>query len=221
MARKEEVEMTVNRVLIFAGGRLDPGMLREVRSDDVLIGADRGALFLVEHGFKPDLAVGDFDSVSQEELVLIRKHSKEILACDPIDKDLTDTELAFDLAVRKSPAEIVLTGVIGTRLDHTLANLHMLLRAAEQGITCSIWDEFNYVTLCGSICRVEDRGYTYVSLLPLTPVVTGITLEGFMYPLHNATLRIGQSLAVSNQLAAPVGSVQVGEGWLLVIQSRD
>ncbi|MDU2241010.1 MAG: thiamine diphosphokinase, partial [Paenibacillus sp.] len=101
--------MTVNRVLIFAGGRLDPGMLREVRSDDVLIGADRGALFLVEHGFKPDLAVGDFDSVSHEEFALIRKHSKEILACDPIDKDLTDTELAFDLAVRRSPAEIVLT----------------------------------------------------------------------------------------------------------------
>ncbi|WP_178019362.1 thiamine diphosphokinase [uncultured Paenibacillus sp.] len=213
--------MTVNRVLIFAGGRLDPGMLREVRPDDVLIGADRGALFLVEHGIKPDLAVGDFDSVSQEELALIRNNSKEILDCDPVDKDLTDTELAFDLAVRRNPAEIVLTGVIGTRLDHTLANLHMLLRAAEQGITCAIWDEHNYVTLCGSVCRVEDRGYTYVSLLPLTPVVTGITLDGFRYPLHNATLRIGQSLAVSNQLAASIGTVHLDEGWLLVIQSRD
>ncbi|WP_068785622.1 thiamine diphosphokinase [Paenibacillus phocaensis] len=213
--------MTGNRVLIFAGGRLDPGMLREVRSDDVLIGADRGALFLVEHGMKPHLAVGDFDSVSAEELALIQNNSLELLACDPIDKDLTDTELAFDLAVRRNPAEIVLTGVIGTRLDHTLANLHMLLRAAEQGITCAIWDEYNYVTLCGSVCRVEDRGYTYVSLLPLTPEVTGITLDGFMYPLHNATLRIGQSLAVSNQLAAPVGTVHVAEGWLLVIQSRD
>ncbi|CAM4411350.1 thiamine diphosphokinase [Paenibacillus phoenicis] len=213
--------MTVNRVLIFAGGGLDPGMLREVRSDDFLIGADRGALFLVEHGMKPHLAVGDFDSVNEEELDRIRSCSKELVICDPIDKDLTDTELAFDLAVQRNPAEIVLTGVIGTRLDHTLANIHMLLRAAEQGITCAIWDEHNYITLCGSVCQVEDRGYTYVSLLPLTPVVTGITLEGFMYPLDNATLRIGQSLAVSNQLAAPVGTVHVNEGWLLIIHSRD
>ncbi|MBM6996399.1 thiamine diphosphokinase [Paenibacillus sp. DXFW5] len=213
--------MTVNRVLIFAGGRLDPGMLREVRPNDFLIGADRGALFLVEHGMKPDLAVGDFDSVSEEELERIRTYSIELLACDPVDKDLTDTELAFDHAVRRNPAEIVLTGVIGTRLDHTLANLHMLLRAAEQGITCAIWDEYNYITLCGSFSQVEDRGYSYVSLLPLTPVVTGITLDGFMYPLHNATLRIGQSLAVSNQLVASTGTVHVGEGWLLIIQSRD
>lgn len=213
--------MTVNRVLIFAGGRLNPGMLREVRSDDWVIGADRGALFLVEHGITPHLAVGDFDSVNEEELDRIRRHSKELVICDPIDKDLTDTELAFDLAVQRNPAEIVLTGVIGTRLDHSLANIHMLLRAAEQGITCSIWDEHNYITLCGSVCQVEDRGYSYVSLLPLTPVVTGITLKGFMYPLDDATLRIGQSLAVSNQLAAPVGTVYVNEGWLLIIQSRD
>lgn len=213
--------MTVNRVLIFAGGRLDPGMLREVRPDDILIGADRGALFLIKHGMKPDLAVGDFDSVSQEELNLIRTYSKETLACDPIDKDFTDTELAFEHAVRRNPAEIVLTGVIGTRLDHTLANLHMLLPAAEQGITCAIWDEYNYITLCGYVSQVEDRGYTYVSLLPLTPVVTGITLDGFLYPLHNATLRIGQSLAVSNQLVSPIGTIHVGEGWLLIIQSRD
>lgn len=170
---------------------------------------------------KPHLAVGDFDSVNEEELDRIRSCSKELVICDPIDKDLTDTELAFDLAVQRNPAEIVLTGVIGTRLDHTLANIHMLLRAAEQGITCAIWDEHNYITLCGSVCQVEDRGYTYVSLLPLTPVVTGITLEGFMYPLDNATLRIGQSLAVSNQLAAPVGTVHVNEGWLLIIHSRD
>lgn len=213
--------MIDNRVLIFAGGRLDPGFLREIRPDDFLIGADRGALFLVEHGIKPHMAVGDFDSVSQEELALIRNNCKELLTCDPVDKDLTDTELAFDLAVRRNPAEIVLIGVIGTRLDHTLANLHMLLPATEQGIACAIWDEHNYVTLCGSVCRVEERGYTYVSLLPLSPVVTGITLDGFLYPLHNATLRIGQSLAVSNQLAASTGTVHVDEGWLLIIQSRD
>jgi len=60
-----------------------------------------------------------------------------------------------------------------------------------------------------------------VSLLPLTPVVTGITLEGFRYPLTNARLEIGQSLGISNVLEASEGAVTVGDGMLLVMFSRD
>ncbi|WP_018752827.1 thiamine diphosphokinase [Paenibacillus sanguinis] len=213
--------MTNNRVLIFAGGRIDPTLVQEIRDDDYIIGADRGALFLIQHGIQPNLAVGDFDSVSQEELAVIRDNSGEFTNCDALDKDLTDTELAFDLAIRLLPQEIVLMGVIGTRMDHTLANIHILLRAVQHQIACSIWDEYNYITLTGTTCQVEDRGYTYVSLLPLTPEVTGITLEGFLYPLDKATLKMGQSLAVSNKLVASTGTVKVESGWLLIIQSRD
>ncbi|WP_059052993.1 thiamine diphosphokinase [Paenibacillus senegalimassiliensis] len=213
--------MTNNRVLIFAGGRIDPALVQEIREDDYTIGADRGALFLVEHGIKPNLAVGDFDSVSEDELEIIRNNSRELTTCDALDKDLTDTELAFDLAIRLQPQEIILVGVLGTRMDHTLANIHILLRAVQHQIACSIWDEYNHITLTGTTAQVEDRGYTYVSLLPITPEVTGITLDGFLYPLDKATLKMGQSLAVSNKLIASTGTVKVESGWLLIIQSRD
>lgn len=114
-----------------------------------------------------------------------------------------------------------MTGVIGTRLDHTLANVHMMLRGLQQQIRTDIWDKHNYITLTGSECRITDRGYTYVSLLPLTPEVTGITLEGFLYPLDNASLRIGQSLGISNRLTGPEGIVRVSSGLLLIMQSKD
>ncbi|MGG6311067.1 thiamine diphosphokinase [Paenibacillus macerans] len=213
--------MKNRRVLIFAGGRIDQCFIDEIRPDDYIIGADRGAWFLVQHGIKPHKAVGDFDSVSEEEFAFIKEQCAEVVACDPIHKDLTDTELAFDLAIQQQPAEIILTGVIGTRMDHTLANIQMLLRAVQHQIACAIWDDHNYVTLTGSTCRIEDRGYAYVSLLPLTPEVTGITLDGFLYPLDDATLKMGQSLAVSNKLTASVGTVKIDSGWLLIIQSRD
>ncbi|MGZ7441618.1 thiamine diphosphokinase [Paenibacillus sp. TH7-28] len=213
--------MTGKRVLIFAGGRIDPDVIKDIRADDVVIGADRGALFLVEQGIRPHLAVGDFDSVSPGELDKIKENSMKLIACDPIDKDLTDTELAYDLALQQQPAEILMTGVIGTRLDHTLANVHMMLRGLQQQIRTDIWDKHNYITLTDSECRIMDRGYTYVSLLPFTPEVTGITLTGFLYPLENASLSIGQSLGVSNRLTGPEGIVRISSGLLLIMQSKD
>lgn len=212
---------STNRVLIFTGGQIAPSLLNEIRQDDFIIGADHGALFLIKHNVTPDMAVGDFDSVTPDELEIIRAHSKEFIACDAIDKDLTDTELAIDLAIEKQPDEIVLIGALGSRLDHTLSNVHMLLRSMHHQITASIIDNNNYVTLTGSNCVVENRGYTYVSLLPLTPEVTGIYLEGFMYPLEDATLKIGQSLGISNRLLGAKGTVRIESGFLLIIQSKD
>lgn len=213
--------MDTNRVLIFAGGNIDPVFLQQIRNDDMIIGADRGALFLVEHGISPDISVGDFDSVNAEEMERIKSHSKELMTCDAVDKDLTDTELAIDLAIEKNASEIVMIGVVGSRLDHTLSNIQMMLRGMQHQITSVIWDTNNYITLTGTGCEIIDRGYTYVSLIPLTPEVTGIQLEGFMYPLEKATLKMGQSLGVSNRLTGERGTVRIDSGLLLIIQSKD
>ncbi|MFE4709469.1 MULTISPECIES: thiamine diphosphokinase [unclassified Paenibacillus] len=213
--------MPSGRVVIWAGGELSPEHLNVLDEEDFIIGADRGALFLINHGITPDLAVGDFDSVSPEALQDIRNRSREIITCDAIDKDLTDSELALDLALNRSPSSILMLGVTGSRIDHMLASIQMMTLAMQRQVSCSIMDSHNYLTLTGSQALVEDRGFTYVSLLPLTPEVTGITLEGFQYPLSNATLKLGQSLGVSNRLLAASGTVSIESGLLLIIQSKD
>lgn len=213
--------MPAGRVVIVAGGSLTEDLLQYIDEEDFIIGADRGALFLISHGITPDLAVGDFDSIPPDALDLIREGSREMLACDPVDKDLTDSELALDLALDRQPESILMAGVTGTRLDHTLASIQMMTRALQRQVHCAAMDCHNYITLTGSTAVVPERGYTYVSLLPLTPEVTGITLEGFQYPLENATLKLGQSLAVSNRLAEPQGTVKIESGLLLIIQSKD
>ena len=60
-----------------------------------------------------------------------------------------------------------------------------------------------------------------MSLLPLTEAVTGITLTGFLYPLHEATVEIGQSIGISNKLLENEGLIKIRSGLLLVIESRD
>lgn len=213
--------MEHKRVLIFTGGNLSTHLLEVILKNDYIIGADRGALFLIENGINPHVSVGDFDSISSDQLHTVTSMSGKVVQCDPIDKNLTDTEMAFDVALKLEPTEILLLGGTGTRMDHTLANIHMLLRGVQHHIHCSILDEHNYITLTGSTCVVENRGFTYVSLLPLTPEVTGIDLEGFQYPLHNATLKIGQSLGISNRLSSNRGTVKIEGGLLLIIQSKD
>lgn len=213
----------MKKIWIYSGGRLEDWALTLPEPGDILIGADRGALFLVQHGFRPDVAVGDFDSVTEEELKIIRAGSDRFEDCDPIMKDYSDTELAFQTALQFNPSEIILTGALGTRFDHSLANVHLLRKALQLGVSCRLLDDHNEIRLTDRQLEVSDpeRQYTHVSLLPLTIKVTGVTLEGFAYPLHNATLELGQSLAVSNVLIGSKGLVQIRSGLLLVIQSKD
>jgi len=212
---------TASRMLLFAGGNLGEWALDDIQNHDVLIGVDRGALFLVRHGLSPDLAIGDFDSVTEEELAEIRARSRQLMTCDPVMKDQTDTEMAFSWALERKPEEIILRGVLGTRFDHTLANVHLLLKALRAGVRCRIVDEKNEVMLIDKPARVTKGRYTHVSLLPLSEQVTGITLEGFRYPLHRATLHIGDSLGISNVLQEDEGLIHVETGLLLVIKSMD
>ena len=213
--------MTYKRVIIFSGGSLYPEFLQEIQKDDFIIGADKGALFLIENNIHPHISVGDFDSITAGEKEIVSASSGQTLACDSIDKNLTDSELAFEIALEQRPTHILLVGGTGTRLDHTLANIQMLNRALQHHTSFAILDKNNYITMTGSTIEVRDMGYTYVSLLPMTAEVTGITIEGFQYPLVNATLKLGQSLGVSNRLSEEIGSVSIESGLLLVIQSKD
>ncbi|MFD0713495.1 thiamine diphosphokinase [Paenibacillus sp. GCM10027626] len=216
--------MSKKRALIVTGGTAGPWALQYINPDDLLIGADHGAAFLIANGFKPDIALGDFDSVTDEEWEAIKAYSKEVRDCDPIDKNYTDTELALRAALDSGARSIAIIGAIGSRLDHTLANIQLLKVAHDHGARAAIIDEHNHLQLMTSELSIsKNPSYRYVSLLPLSASVTGITLEGFKYPLHEATLETGQSLCISNELAdtANTSHIRMRSGLLLVIQSSD
>lgn len=213
--------VTQKRILVFTGGTLGSWALDEIADDDVLVGVDRGAFFLLQLNRKPHLAIGDFDSVTAEERIEIEKQSSLFVSCDPVQKDSTDTEMAVNWAIEQQPTEIVLLGALGTRFDHTLANVHLLLKCLRAGIPCRIVDEKNEVVLTKRQINVSKGRFSHISLLPLSEAVTGITIVGFQYPLQQATLRIGDSLGISNVLLGETGTINLTAGQLLVIKSSD
>ncbi|WP_102348550.1 thiamine diphosphokinase [Bacillus sp. Marseille-P3661] len=209
------------RVLIFSGGNLDAWALSYINEGDYIIGVDRGAYFLYKNNIKMDAAIGDFDSVSEHEKRLISLSTDHIEDYDPINKDKTDTEIALDFALNKNPTEIVLLGVLGTRFDHSLANVHLLVKSLAADINCKIVDNKNEILVVNNKVVIHKEHFTHVSLLPLTSEVKGITLKGFKYPLENAAISIGETLGISNILLEETGTISIDTGILLVIKSID
>ncbi|GIP14904.1 thiamine pyrophosphokinase [Paenibacillus montaniterrae] len=208
-------------VTICSGGSVGQWAVPYFEQADYLIGADQGAHFLVEQGFTPHLALGDFDSVSSEQYERIEKMSSTFLGFDAIDKDYTDTQLAVMHALELKPERIIIVGALGSRFDHSLANIQLLELALERKIAMMIIDEHNVLQLMEQQLQITRNGYRYVSLLPHTEKVTGITLHGFKYPLTDATLTRGLSIGISNELLEEQGTIVIGSGKLLVIQAND
>ena len=129
--------------VIISGGSLNPDFaLAFLRKEEpeILIGADRGICFLRDKGIRPTHIVGDFDSASGDALEYFRRFPEiPIRKFNPV-KDLTDTEIAMNLAIELGAERIFILGGTGTRLDHVVANIKLLAMALEQGKECILLD---------------------------------------------------------------------------------
>ncbi|MEI3597075.1 MULTISPECIES: thiamine diphosphokinase [unclassified Oceanobacillus] len=203
-------------------GETLPDLTIYKRTVDLWIGADRGALHILRSGLEIHDAVGDFDSVTTEEMKLIREKVSNFNKL-PSEKDETDLELALNKAFQLQPATILLFGVTAGRKDHELINIQLLYRILEKGIIGKIIDRQNQLVLTkpGTHTIERDPDYPYVSFVPFSEVVEGITLNGFYYPLENETITWGSTLCISNELSHESGNFSYRRGILLLIKSRD
>lgn len=188
-----------------------------------IIAGDRGLEALYQLKMIPNHVVGDFDSVSPEILEFYKKQSQIIFHTFHAEKDNTDTDIALQLAIRLKSSKITIMGALGKRMDHAIANIHILKDALEANIPCQMIDEHNRIYLINKEMTLEkEKVYgKYVSLIPLTSTVEGLTLTGFKYPLHDYTLLIGTSLGISNEIVTDTAHIEMNNGILIVIESRD
>lgn len=212
---------------ILGGGPVDalPNLQQlDDEKDCVWLGVDRGVFTLLSLGITPHYAFGDFDSVSHEEWALIENKVTNLHKYKP-EKDETDMELALNWALTKEPTIIQMFGATGGRLDHFLGNLQMLLKADQNHFAThiEIVDRQNQLYIKGpgrhQIERLPEK--KYISFLPVTPEVKGLTLEGFKYPLSNRNISLGSTLCISNELLSSSGTFSITEGILMVIRSSD
>lgn len=188
-----------------------------------IIAADRGLLTCRAMGVKPDYIVGDFDSAGEEVLRSYVDDPQIVIRRFRPEKDLTDTQIAMELALECGWEEICILGGTGNRLDHVIGNIQMMSLAAEKNAQAIILDAHNrarIVTQGITIAKNEQWG-RFVSMHAFGGNVSGLTLEGFKYPLENYTLRCDETRCISNEITAEQASISFTEGKLLVIESND
>ena len=214
------------RISIVSGGPADPAFAArylEKYGSDIVIAADKGLDTCVRAGIVPDIVLGDYDSTGMRGRVDDLKRSGSYVEVYPAEKDFTDTEAAVMCALEKGAEELVILGATGGRLDHFLANLDLCLVPLRRGVKCTLADERNELCLLDrgiTLCADETAG-RYVSLLPFTDRVLGVTLTGMKYPLLDASLVRGSSLGVSNEVTGETARIDFREGILILVLSRD
>ena len=202
------------------------GPIRKLTTDRKVnrwIGVDRGAYYLIEHGIVPDVIVGDFDSVSEEEYASISAVVPHVELFQ-VEKDDTDTDLALMRALDFKPSEVLLTGVTGGRLDHHEAALRSLYRMQINypHIQFKIMDEHNELQfLLPGRHELTKTSHSYLSFFAYGESVYDVTLRGVKYETTCEKIDLTTSRFTSNEILADNAYIMFSRGICLVIRSMD
>lgn len=211
------------KILLVAGGSPDEWPQFDSKAFDYFVGIDRGSLYIVEQDWPLDMAVGDFDSLSEEEQRCIQEKAQKLVQAQA-EKDDTDTQLALALVVERFPeGEVTIIGATGGRIDHFLANLWLPLepRFQEFARHITVKDCQNSISyyLPGRYIVEKEPGMEYLAYCCLTPV-QNLTLTESKYTLDHADVAMPTSYA-SNEFVGNTAGFSFDTGVIAVIQSRD
>ncbi len=209
------------KILILTNGSYgDYSFCNLDESFDYIICADRGLDHARVLGIMPNLIVGDFDSTNEKDLMYFKEQGVQIEAFDT-HKDETDTEIAVLRAIQKGGTEVTIYGGIGTRLDHSLGNIHLLYKLLKAGVKGKLMNPNNTIFLAEKYVCIKGKKGDLISLVPFSGNVTGVTTKSLAYPLKDAVLNMGTSLGISNVLEEDSAEIWLDEGIIIVIMAQD
>lgn len=206
-------------VVVVANGEIiNINFLKYVlKNSDHIICADGAAKYLMDLNIYPDLLIGDLDSINEKTLKWVEKNNIKIQRF-PVKKDMTDTELAVESALKQNPNKITIIGAIGSRLDHSLGNIMLLYKIHKLGIDAAVVNEINYITIVSDVLKMKCRIGEIISIIPVGGDARGVTLEGLKYPLNDHNIKMGSSLGISNKSVSEEIIISVKDGILLVVK---
>ncbi len=200
-------------IIIGAGDMPDTAAIAPLLAPEALvICADGGLRHCGKLGLAPDLLVGDLDSLDAPPpagLGIVRLSR---------DKDYTDSRYAVDEALARGAKRLLLTGMTGGRLDHTLANLQLLASCAARGIPAMLTDGVTRALAQAGpgVLRLPCLPGHIFSLFAWTPC-TGVTIRGAKYPLDDYPLSPTDPRAISNEFLNGDVAIDVATGILVAV----
>ena len=210
------------KAVIISGGK-EPSkdiLFREIQDTDIIIGADKGCEVLYKYDITPDYILGDFDSANDEIINSIEERAKKKITYKR-EKDYTDTEIAYNLAVEKGATEIILLGATGTRYDHSLSNLGLMLRGLKSSIKVKVIDDNNFIFLTDKSITLQGNKGDIISFQAYCDEIKNFNISGAKYNLSNYTLKLGDGITTSNEFLDEDIRVTFDNGILMVLYTKD
>lgn len=215
----------MTQLAIMVGGPCEGiPALKDIHSKELIwIGVDRGALRLLKHGIVPKIALGDFDSVTQEELEELKREIADVRVYKA-EKDETDTELAVQIAFDEfKPDSVSIYGATGGRMDHLLNNIYMVFQPQlfKNAAKICLIDKQNTITYYtpGHHTIVKEKGKKYFGITCLS-AVEQLSITDAKYRLSHTNFAHPISLA-SNEFVSDTAAFSFESGMIAVIQSKD
>lgn len=187
-----------------------------ISDKDYIVSCDGGLESVFYLGIKPDVLIGDFDSVNKD---LFNKYSDIDKVTYNIDKDFSDLELAINHCENLNFKEILIFGALGGRMDHCLSNIKLLEMYTDKGMNIKLLDEINEIIFTRKNMSIH-KTKKYLSLIALTKDCI-VTIKGVKYELNNKQIADKATFTISNEIKDEVANLYVHSGGLLVIQSTD
>ncbi len=180
------------------------------------IGADKGALFLARKKIRMAFAIGDFDSVSDNERGWIELFSDEVIALNTV-KNNSDSEAAVDEAIRRGYRMIYIVGATGGRLDHEIVNIRLCWKYPDRVV---LFDDRNFTRALGEGAhRINKNGYRYLSIFAENECE--LSVNGFKYELDHRIITEKDLYGLSNEIIGETGEIYVHRGSVLTVQTND
>lgn len=210
------------KCIIIGAGDLTMGEIA-LGEEDFCIAVDGGLSYCPVLNVEPDLLIGDFDSVSEQEKEAIAALQQEIperVICLPAEKDDTDMLAALKYGLELGYRDFRIYAGTGGRFDHTLANIQCLLYLKKHGACGYLVDGTGMILVLQNESvsfRKELEGY--LSLFSLGKEAKGVTISGMKYPLQNAVITNDFPIGISNEFVGEEATISVKDGELVCMVS--
>lgn len=178
-----------------------------LKSCDYYIAVDGGIRHLLQSKIKPDLWVGDMDSEKDYYLPKISVKTENL----EIRKDFSDSEYAVKRAIELGADSIIMIGAIGSRIDHSLFNINLILKKNIENFDIMLTDGRQELRALKKINIIEGKKGKTLSLVPYSKI-SKLTMEGFSYPLDNVELERFSGLTLSNEIVKDKAIIKISSG---------
>ncbi len=209
----------MEKCVIVGAGECDASELNKqliLNPGDMCIGADGGIDYLSGINIKPDLVIGDMDSVTDKNAV--GQFNAKIL---PVEKDDTDMLSAIKEGLKRGYKRFELYGSLGGSFDHTYANIQCLMYLINNGARgVLIGNGGLTVTLIHNeaVCFNADeyeKGRR-ISVFSYGEEACGVSETGLKYTISNAVIKHDFPIGVSNEFTGGAACIEVKSGTLII-----